>query len=181
MVTRLRASLSGESFGKDRTELMAEVVLLVLIGIVEDSGTDYSWGGSGITGMTGAILWIGSGHASTNLLENYAYGAGTAWLFDILNDSVGTNLSLCALRCLGSAHRYGVGLLANHTPPVGCLYYAGIRVIGFLPGLSRIHRAINPTDISQLSYMYDAICAFAALDARGFLYGAQRFSMRAIC
>ncbi len=35
------------------------------------------------------ILWIGSGRLPTNLLENYAYRPGSAWLFDFLNRFVG--------------------------------------------------------------------------------------------
>lgn len=37
------------------------------------------------------VLWIGSGRLPTNLLENYAYRPGTAWLFQLLNRFVGMN------------------------------------------------------------------------------------------
>lgn len=50
------------------------------------------------------ILWIGSSHSTTTILEDYAYRPGTAWLFHALNRFVGTNYPLA--HCLALAVRF---------------------------------------------------------------------------
>ena len=85
---------SGTNIEVPRTSsanIFADIVLLVLLGILSYglliSSLGYYWD-------DWRILLVGSKDSSTNILENYAYRPGTAWLFNALYRYVGTNYSL---------------------------------------------------------------------------------------
>jgi hypothetical protein len=103
--SRLRSVWDTQSPGRPAANLLADIVSLVLLGILSYglliSSLGYYWD-------DWRVLWVGSSHSPTNILDDYAYRPGTAWLFDALNRYVGTNYALA--HCLAFAVRFASSL-----------------------------------------------------------------------
>jgi hypothetical protein len=101
----LRSVWDTQAPGRPTANLLADIVSLVLLGILSYglliSSLGYYWD-------DWRVLWFGSSHSSVNILDDYAYRPGTAWLFDALNRYVGTNYALA--HCLALAVRFASSL-----------------------------------------------------------------------
>jgi hypothetical protein len=103
--SRLRSVWDTQSPRGPSANLLVDIVSLVLLGILSYglliSSLGYYWD-------DWRVLWVGSSHSPTNMLYDYAYRPGTAWLFDALNRYVGTNYALA--HCLALAVRFACSL-----------------------------------------------------------------------
>jgi hypothetical protein len=103
--SRLRSVWDTQAPRGPSANLLADIVSLVLLGILSYglliSSLGYCWD-------DWRVLWVGSSYSPTNILYDYAYRPGTAWLFDALNRYVGTNYALA--HCLALAVRFASSL-----------------------------------------------------------------------
>ncbi len=172
---KLRSRISAEGSEDRPSGLLVDVALLVTIGILS-YGLLIPW--LGYYWDDWRILWIGSGHLSTDLIENYGYRPGTAWLFYALQRFVGTHFHLA--QCLALALRLANALafwriVRLAWPNSSTLAFASSALFLVYPGFTQ-----QSISLTYQNYHICMLCFLLSLllMLRGLL--AERFSSRCL-